>query len=130
MCSSDLGKANVKSMLTELADLGFAWRDIARMVGVSVPAVQKWRKGEKASGDSRIRVASLLAAYNLITEPFVGLSGSGGTISNHGHNLVSFTGQITGHRIGIIGMTMSDFQKEEVLRRILRRCASRKPVNR
>lgn len=65
--AAERGKANVKSMLTELADLGFAWRDIARMVGVSVPAVQKWRKGEKASGDSRIRVASLLAACDLIT---------------------------------------------------------------
>ncbi|WP_271403832.1 hypothetical protein [Kocuria palustris] len=53
-------------MLAELADLGFAWRDIARMVGVSVPAVQKWRRGEKASGDSRSRLASLLAACDLI----------------------------------------------------------------
>lgn len=33
------------SMLSDLAELGFAWRDIARLVKVSVPAVQKWRKG-------------------------------------------------------------------------------------
>ncbi len=69
--AAERGKTNVKSMLTELADLGFAWRDIARMVGVSVPAVQKWRKGEKASGDSRIRVASLLAACDLITRHYM-----------------------------------------------------------
>jgi len=60
-------KASVTSMLKELADLGFAWRDIARMVGVSVPTVQKLREGEKASGDSRIRIASLLGACDLIT---------------------------------------------------------------
>lgn len=55
------------SMLSDLAELGFAWRDIARLVKVSVPAVQKWRKGEKASGESHSRVASLLAACDLIT---------------------------------------------------------------
>ncbi len=69
--AAERGKASVMSMLTELADLGFAWRDIARLVGVSVPAVQKWRKGEKASGDSRIRIASLLAACDLITSHYL-----------------------------------------------------------
>ena len=69
--AAERGKASVMSMLTELADLGFAWRDIARMVGVSVPAVQKWRKGEKASGDSRHRIASLLAACDLITSHYM-----------------------------------------------------------
>ena len=64
--AAERSKASVATMLKELADLGFAWRDIARMVGVSVPAVQKWRKGEKASGDSRSRLASLLAACDLI----------------------------------------------------------------
>ena len=64
-------KTSVTSMLVELADLGFAWRDIARMVGVSVPAVQKWRKGEKASGDSRMRIASLLAACDLIANHYM-----------------------------------------------------------
>lgn len=65
------GKASVTSMLTELADLGFAWRELARMVGVSVPAVQKWRKGDKASGDSRSRLASLLAACDLIVSHYM-----------------------------------------------------------
>lgn len=68
--AAERGKASVLSMLSELADLGFAWRDIARLVNVSVPAVQKWRKGEKASGDSRIRIASLLAACDLITSHY------------------------------------------------------------
>lgn len=69
--TAERGRASVTSMLTELADLGFAWRDIARMVGVSVPAVQKWRKGEKASGDSRSRIASLLAACDLISDHYM-----------------------------------------------------------
>lgn len=64
-------KAGVATMLSELADLGFAWRDIARLVGVSVPAVQKWRKGDKASGDSRKKLASLLAACDLITSHYM-----------------------------------------------------------
>ena len=53
-------------MLSELADLGFAWRDIGRLVGVSIPAVQKWRKGERTSPDNRHRLASLLAGCGLI----------------------------------------------------------------
>jgi len=64
-------KSSVATLLAELADLGFAWRDIARLVGVSVPAVQKWRKGEKASGDSRKRLASLLAACDIITDHYM-----------------------------------------------------------
>lgn len=64
-------KVGVTSMLGDLADLGFAWRDIARLVGVSVPAVQKWRKGEKASGDSRKNLASLLAACDLIASHYM-----------------------------------------------------------
>lgn len=65
------GKSSVSSMLAALADLGFAWRDIAQMVGVSVPAVQKWRRGEKASGDSRAKLASLLAACDLIASHYM-----------------------------------------------------------
>jgi len=57
-------------MLVELAELGFAWRDIARLIGVSVPAVQKWRRGERAAGESRRRAASLLAICDLIAEHY------------------------------------------------------------
>ncbi|TXI60201.1 transcriptional regulator [Mycolicibacter arupensis] len=71
IAAAERGKSSVTSMLGELADLGFAWRDIARLVNVSVPAVQKWRKGEKASGDSRGRIASLLAACDLIANHYM-----------------------------------------------------------
>lgn len=53
-------------LLEQLAELGFAWRDVARMVGVSVPAVQKWRKGTQASPDNRLALASLLAAKHVL----------------------------------------------------------------
>lgn len=68
--SNDRGKAAVGEMLAELADYGFAWRDIARLVGVSVPALQKWRRGQRATGESRLKVASLLAACDLIVEHY------------------------------------------------------------
>ncbi|MGF1645975.1 MAG: hypothetical protein ACFCVF_03505 [Kineosporiaceae bacterium] len=66
--STERGRSSVVLLLTELADLGFAWRDIARMVGVSVPAVQKWRRGDAASGENRARLARLVAACDLVTE--------------------------------------------------------------
>lgn len=63
-------KASPQEMLGELADYGFAWRDIARLVQVSVPAVQKWRRGEGCSGPSRKNIAALLAMCDLITQHF------------------------------------------------------------
>ena len=61
-------RSSVATLLSALADLGFAWRDIARLVGVSVPAVQKWRRNEGTSGENRARVARLLATCDLIQE--------------------------------------------------------------
>jgi len=64
------GRAAPADLLAALADLGFAWRDIARLVGVSVAAVKKWRRNESVSGESRRKIASLLAACDLIAEHY------------------------------------------------------------
>lgn len=56
----------VTNMLAKLADWGFAWRDIARMVGVSVPALQKWRKGDRPSPDNARKLADLVAGCEVI----------------------------------------------------------------
>lgn len=66
LLTSQRAVGRVQDLLQVLADQGFAWRDIARMLGVSVPAIQKWRKGEKSSGENRHRIASLVAAQDLI----------------------------------------------------------------
>lgn len=66
MATARRAKASVSSMLDELADLGFAWRDVARMVGVTVPALQKWRRGGATTGDNRSKVAGVLAACDVI----------------------------------------------------------------
>jgi transcriptional regulator with XRE-family HTH domain len=62
---------SVKSLLQEISDLGFAWRDVARLMGVSVAAVQKWRKGESATGANRRKLATLLAACDLISTHYL-----------------------------------------------------------
>ncbi len=64
------GRASTQEMLDELADLGFAWRDVAKLVGVSVAAIQKWRRGEGTTGENRQKIASLLAACDLIYEHY------------------------------------------------------------
>lgn len=69
--TADTGKKSVRTLLDELSGLGFSWRDIARMVHVSVPAIRKWRQGGAASGDNRRNLAALLAACNLITDHFM-----------------------------------------------------------
>lgn len=54
------------ALLAELSQMGFAWRDIARMVGVSVPALRRWRNGELPSGENRRRIAQLVAFVEIV----------------------------------------------------------------
>lgn len=64
--TDEAAKRSVSDLLGELAALGFAWRDIARLVGVTVPAVRKWRNGEPATGTNRRAVAQLLAFVDVL----------------------------------------------------------------
>ena len=64
--TSELVGAGGQTLLGALADMGFAWRDIARMVGVSVPAIQKWRRGEGLTGENARKLARLVAACEVI----------------------------------------------------------------
>lgn len=53
-------------LLEQLSSWGFAWRDIARMVGVSVPAIQKWRKGDRPSPENARKLADIVAGCEII----------------------------------------------------------------
>lgn len=57
----EVAKRSAVEMLDELATRGFAWRDIARLIGVSVPAVRRWRQGESPTGPRLWTIARLLA---------------------------------------------------------------------
>lgn len=59
-------RLGVPELLALLESLGFSWRDIARCVGVTVPAVRKWRRGESASGGNRLRLAEFVALCDLL----------------------------------------------------------------
>ena len=61
-------KRSVADMLGELADAGFSWRDIARLAGVSVPAVRRWRLGEAATGANRLAVARIVAFVEMLRD--------------------------------------------------------------
>lgn len=69
--TSTEAKKSVPMLLDELAELGFSWRDIARLVHVSVPAVRKWRAGGGSTGSNRRDLAALLAACKLIEEHYL-----------------------------------------------------------
>lgn len=58
-------------LLTELSDLGFSWRDLSRVVGVSVPALRKWRHGESATGENRLRVARVAAFCDIVRDQYL-----------------------------------------------------------
>ncbi len=62
----EMAKRPATEMLDELAGRGFAWRDIARLVGVSVPAVRRWRQGESPTGPHLLAIARLLAFTEIL----------------------------------------------------------------
>ena len=68
--AQERSKEVLEGLLDRLSDLGFSWRDIARVVGVSVPALRKWRLGGTATGENRHRVATLVAFCDIAGERF------------------------------------------------------------
>lgn len=62
-------KKSVPSLLEELAgERGMGWSDIAEVVGVSISAVRKWRRGGDASPESRSRLARIAALLDVLEE--------------------------------------------------------------
>lgn len=58
-------------LLEILSEAGFAWRDVARLAQVSVPAVQKWRRGDRMTGANRYRIAKVVALLDVLANHFV-----------------------------------------------------------
>lgn len=58
-----------ESLLEELSTArGLGWSEIARLCGVSVSAVRKWRAGDSISGERRRSLARLAAFLELLEE--------------------------------------------------------------
>jgi DNA-binding transcriptional regulator YiaG len=53
-------------LLSSLWESGLSWRDIARLLKVSVAAVQKWRAGENMSPSNFARLRDFVAAYDTV----------------------------------------------------------------
>ena len=66
--TSRLAKTVPAKLLGELSGMVFAWRDIARMVNVTVPAVRRWRNGETPSGENRRQITQFLAFSQIIRD--------------------------------------------------------------
>lgn len=67
--SLEKSKKSVANLLDELAsERGMGWSDIAEVVGVSVSAVRKWRKGGVASPESRSKLARIAALLDVLEE--------------------------------------------------------------
>jgi hypothetical protein len=66
--TSEKKQAEVTSLLLGLSDLGFSWSDLARIFGVSIPGLRKWRLGEPPTPNNRVKVAALAALCELLRE--------------------------------------------------------------
>ena len=58
-------------LLTELNAEGISWRDLARLAEVSVPALQKWRRGERMAPSNKYKVAKIVALFRLLREQMI-----------------------------------------------------------
>jgi transcriptional regulator with XRE-family HTH domain len=67
----ELAKRSPVDLLKLLADAGFAWRDIARMVGVSVPAVRKWRQGESPTVQNLFTISMIVALVQILEHELI-----------------------------------------------------------
>jgi transcriptional regulator with XRE-family HTH domain len=62
-------KKSIAGLLDELAaDRGMGWSDISEVLGVSVSAIRKWRKGRDASPQSRLKLARIAALLDVLEE--------------------------------------------------------------
>lgn len=62
-------RKGVPDLLEELAFVrGMSWSDIARLVGVSISAVRKWRTGGQATPENRKELARLAGFLDLLGE--------------------------------------------------------------
>lgn len=70
--TDDWQTRSVHSLLSAISERwGVGWSAIARMVGVSVPALRKWRLGEAASPTNRRALARLAATLEMLGEQFL-----------------------------------------------------------
>lgn len=61
----------VQTLLGSIADTGLSWRLMSQILGVSVPAIRKWRLGEGASPENRRSVARLAALLDVLNDQFM-----------------------------------------------------------
>lgn len=62
-------KKSVASLLEELTETrGMGWSDIAEVVGVSISAIRKWRKGGHAGPENRKGLARIAALLDVLEE--------------------------------------------------------------
>ena len=67
--TSTKSRLSTELLLQELStDRGLGWSEIARLSGVSVSAVRKWRAGESISSDRRRSLARLASFLDLLEE--------------------------------------------------------------
>ena len=67
--TSAKSRLGAESLLEELStDRGLGWSEIARLCGVSVSAVRKWRAGESISSEHRRSLARIASFLDLLEE--------------------------------------------------------------
>ena len=69
--ATKLAKISLIDLLEQLRGLGFSWQGIARLTGVSVPALRKWRHGNPATGHNRHRVAMVVAFCQIAKDRYL-----------------------------------------------------------
>jgi transcriptional regulator with XRE-family HTH domain len=64
--TDEAAKRAPTDLIEEIAALGFSWTGVARLCGVSIPALRKWRQGEPPSGENRRKLAQIVAFVGVV----------------------------------------------------------------
>ncbi len=66
--ATEMARRPVSDLLASVSEAGFSWVGVARLLGVSVPAIRKWRQGEAVSGPNRGKLAQLVAFVEIVAK--------------------------------------------------------------
>ena len=69
--TTDRERQSVRSLLQALSEQGLSWSMVSRALGISVPAIRKWRLGEGVSPQNRHSLARLVALVDMLSDQFM-----------------------------------------------------------
>ncbi len=116
--TSAKARHDVPSLLEELAvERGLGWSEIARLIGVSVGAIRKWRKGEGATPENRWSLARLTAFLDVVEEAELAQEPAGWLLMRlkEAHTVTAADLYVAGHAVELLDHLLGHLSVDQLL---------------